>query len=189
MDALKTKLRKKAKKIIKNQPPENRLENGEKMADILLASPLWERAKSVFCFYSLPSEPDTKKIIDSALAQGKMLCLPKCREGGQMSLHIIKSLDELQKGAYGILEPQGNNIAGAQDIDLAILPCLAAAEDGSRLGKGGGYYDRFLENYNGVTVVMCQDELIFENGEIPMDRHDIYAQYILTQTKLIKAKK
>ncbi len=189
MNALKTELRKKAKEILKAQSPDIRLVNGDKMADILLKSPIWNKAKSVFCFYSLPSEPSTLKIINEAIKQGKKLSLPKCEECGQMSLHIINSLTDLREGAYGILEPQGTNTLTPEEIDLALLPCLAASLDGSRLGKGGGYYDRFLQSFTGTTVVLCQDELILENGSIPMEKHDIYAQYILTQTKLIKAKK
>lgn len=189
MDALKKELRKKAKEILNAQSPDMRLINGDKMADNLLKSPIWNKAESVFCFYSLPTEPSTLKIINEAIKQGKKLSLPKCEENGQMSLHIIDSLGKLKEGAYGILEPQGTNTLTPEEIDLALLPCLAASFDGSRLGKGGGYYDRFLQSFKGTTVVLCQDELILENGSIPMEKHDIYAQYILTQTKLIKAKK
>ena len=80
MDALKKELRKKTRELIKAQDYENRLKNGDKMADVLLNSSLWNEAESVFCFYSLPSEPSTLKIIDAALLQGKKLCLPKCEE-------------------------------------------------------------------------------------------------------------
>ena len=189
MDALKKELRKKIRELIKAQDYENRLKNGDKMADVLLNSSLWNEAESVFCFYSLPSEPSTLKIIDAALLQGKKLCLPKCEENGIMSLHIINSLEDLRPGAYGIMEPAGDNTVSPKDIDLALLPCLAASTDGSRLGKGGGYYDRFLQSFKGISVVLCQDDLVQENGSVPMDTHDVYAQYILTQTKLIKAKK
>ena len=189
MYALKKELRKKAKEILKAQSPEIRLVNGDKMADILLKSTIWNKAESVFCFYSLPTEPSTLKILNEAIKQGKKLSLPRCEESGQMSLHLINSLTELREGAYGILEPQGNNTINAEEIDLALLPCLAASLDGSRLGKGGGFYDRFLQSFEGTTVVLCQDELILENGSIPMENHDIYAQYILTQTKLLTAKK
>lgn len=189
MDAFKKELRKKAKEILKAQSPDMRLINGDKMADNLLKSPIWNKAESIFCFYSLPTEPSTLKILNEAIKQGKKLSLPRCEDNGQMSLHIINSLTELREGTYGILEPQGNNTINAEEIDLALLPCLAASLDGSRLGKGGGFYDRFLQSFEGTTVVLCQDELILENGSIPMENHDIYAQYILTQTKLIKAKK
>lgn len=189
MNALKTELRKKAKDIIRAQSPDKRLMIGNKMADILLKSPIWNKAESIFCFYSLPTEPSTLKILNEAIKQGKKLSLPRCEESGQMSLHLIYSLTELREGAYGILEPQGNNTVNAEEIDLALLPCLAASLDGSRLGKGGGYYDRFLQSFKGTSIVLCQNELILENGSIPMEKHDIYAQYILTQTKLTKAKK
>ncbi len=189
MNVLKTELRKKAKDIIRAQSPDKRLMIGNKMADILTSSPLWQKAKRVFCFYSLASEPSTLKILNTALAQGKTLCLPRCEENGKMSLHIIYSLSQLKKGAYGIPEPQGSNTITPEKIDLALLPCLAASLDGSRLGKGGGYYDRFLQSFKGTSIVLCQNELILENGSIPMEKHDIYAQYILTQTKLTKAKK
>ena len=189
MNDLKKELRAKARQFIAAQSAQKRVEYGGKMADILFISPIWERAKSVFCFYSLPTECDTGKILSTALSQSKILCLPKCEENGVMHAYRVSNLNDMRTGAYNIPEPAGEEIVPLSDIDLCILPCYAASPDGSRLGKGGGYYDRFLSEFKGTTVVMCQDELVLQNGTIPMDNHDVYAGYILTQTKLTEAKK
>ena len=68
------------------------------------------------------------------------------------------------------------------EVDFAVLPCVACNHLGQRLGRGGGYYDRFLSGYRGGTVLLCREKLIRE--EIPLEPHDYPIPWVLTETGL-----
>lgn len=111
----------------------------------LLASPLWKDAEVVALFVSLPEEISTQNLLESALREGKKLYLPRINslEKGLMDFCSCSSLRELERGKFGLLEPQGQANAIFQP-DLLIVPGLAFDRSGARLGYGGGYYDRYL---------------------------------------------
>ena len=149
----------------------------------LLAMPEYQAASAVFCFVGTDHEIDTRPILAHALAAGKRLSVPRCSAPGIVELRQLRSLEELSPGAYGIPEPpESAPVMNPDDVDLAILPCLTCSHLGQRLGQGGGYYDRFLSNYRGGTVLLCREKLIRE--EIPLEPHDYPIPWVLTETGL-----
>ena len=79
----------------------------------------------------------------------------------------------LQPGAYGIPEPPADRPAadpGGYAATLALIPCLAAGTDGVRLGRGGGYYDRFLAQYKGERLLLCPAAALL--ADLPADDWD-----------------
>ena len=149
----------------------------------LLAMPEYQAASAVFCFVGTDHEIDTRPILAHALAAGKRLSVPRCTGPGIMELRQLRSLEELSPGAHGIPEPpESAPVMNPDDVDLAILPCLTCSHLGQRLGQGGGYYDRFLSNYRGGTVLLCREKLIRE--EIPLEPHDYPIPWVLTETGL-----
>jgi 5-formyltetrahydrofolate cyclo-ligase len=111
----------------------------------LQALSVYRQAQTVFCYVSVGTEIDTRRLIEDMLAEGKTVCVPRCLDDGIMSACVLTSLDELAKGAYGIPEPAScSAVISPCDIDLIIMPCVACSLSGHRLGYGGGYYDRYL---------------------------------------------
>lgn len=119
---------------------------GAAMTQQLFALPAWRQAGTVFCFVSMRDEPDTTAILQQALVSGKRLCVPRCLPGndGRMELVEITSLNDLQPGRYGILEPcGGRTIAALEPGALALFPallwtsrgCALAAEPGIMTGS------------------------------------------------------
>lgn len=149
----------------------------------LLAMPEFQEAETVFCFASTAQEIDTFPILKGILESGKRLCVPLCVSKGIMEYRLVTDLAQLTAGSYGIPEPPANAPAVPVDeIDFAILPCTTCSHSGQRLGRGGGYYDRFLSHYRGGTVLLCREKLIRE--EIPVEPHDYPVPWVLTERGL-----
>jgi 5-formyltetrahydrofolate cyclo-ligase len=165
------------------------LKYGREMAALLFETDMWKQAKSIFCFVSMPNEPDTSFILQEALIHGKTLCVPRIIGHGIMETVVLRSADELVKGKMGIYEPDKTlkELLDFSEIELAVIPCLSVAENGSRLGRGGGYYDRFLEKFRGTSIAICAEKLILPASEIPIEEHDKKADFILTENMLKKS--
>lgn len=173
-------LRQKIRAEMKNTPDEYFHSAGQEICRRLLASDRYQRARTIFCFVSHGKEPDMYPLLQQALADGKALCVPLCKAAGQMDARQIHSLDQLAPGAYGIPEPPADSrIILPSEIDLALIPCLAATKDGKRLGKGGGYYDRFLTVYDSEAVLICPARFLQE--DIPVEEHDICLGSVVTE--------
>ena len=158
-------------------------ESSRAIAAHLLAMPEYQEAGTVFCFVGTDREIDTRPILEDVLAAGKRLCVPQCVGKGIMELRQVTDLRQLIPGAYGILEPSADApLVSLDEVDFAILPCLTCNHLGQRLGRGGGYSDRFLSDYRGGTVLLCREKLIRE--EIPLEPHDYPVPWVLTERGL-----
>lgn len=156
----------------------------------LLQLPYFLTAESIFTYVSMEREPCTKEIIDTAFAMGKKVYVPRCLPGKEKIMEAVEifSWDDLQPGTLGILEPR-KEIEGAkvQVFSLMIIPCVSADKRGGRLGHGAGYYDRFLEKNAGSKLCLCYASLLSE--KIPMEKQDIFMDYVLTEEELIPCRR
>lgn len=177
--AEKSRLRRELLAARKALPEEYRRKAGASIAAQLLASLSYASARTVFVYVSMPGEPDTSRLIRQALAEGKRVYVPKCT-GGEMLAVRIESPADLLPGTMGIPEPQDTeDTKTAGELDLIIVPCVAAAEDGRRLGHGGGYYDRFLAGGSDNAVCLCFRRMLCE--AIPSEKTDVRIPRILTE--------
>ena len=176
-------LRATLRRMAEGLPERYRKEADSAIAAHLLAMPAYQEAETVFCFVGTGWEIDTRPILSAALADGKRLCVPLCTGPGLMELRQITALEQLTPGAYGLPEPPADAPAVAVDaVDLAVLPCMGCNHLGHRLGRGGGYYDRFLAAYRSAAVLVCRERLIRE--EIPLEPHDLPIPWVLTERGL-----
>ena len=155
---------------------------GRGMAAVLFPLPCWAAAGTVLAFAAMPDEPDTAAILCQALADGKHLLLPRVLSKTAMDWVEIPDLALLRPGAFGILEPPADLPAADPAVfarPLALIPCLAAGHDGVRLGRGGGYYDRFLSAFRGVTVGICYTACT--QWRLPHGRYDRQIQLLITE--------
>lgn len=184
LNAQKQAARRAARQQLAQISPQEFSAIGAAMWQTLQAQPVWQSAESVFCFVGALHEPDTMPILQGALSAGKQLLVPRIAGPGQMQLVPLQSLEQLQPGAFGILEPGQAlpAVPAGSGVQLAILPCLAAARSGARLGHGGGYYDRFLENYSGQRLILCPEALLAQS--LPTGPLDEPAQAVLTEKAL-----
>ena len=179
----KQQLRRTIRALERQLSPRYKAESSRAIAAHLLAMPEYQAAGTVFCFVGTEREVDTRPILEDALAAGKRLCVPLCTGPGIMEPRQITGLDCLVSGAYGIPEPPaGAPQMDMDEIDFAILPCVTCDRWGHRLGRGGGYYDRFLAGYRGGTVLLCRERLLRE--EIPLEPWDMPIPWVLTERGL-----
>ena len=133
--------------------------------------PLLHDAKVVLAYYSLPDEVDTHVLIDELVAEGKTVLLPKVLDDTTMELRRYTGLQDLCEGAYHIMEPVGMTFTDLSQIDVALIPGVAFDAQGHRLGRGKGYYDRFLSLISTKTLGLCFD---FQKvAEVPVEAQDV----------------
>ena len=179
----KQQLRKTMRALLKTISPRYLERAGHAIAGHLLSMPEYQAAGTVFCFVGRYPELDTRLILEAALAAGKRLCVPLCVDRGIMELRQITDLAQLSAGQYGLSEPPADAPAvSPDDVDLAVIPCLTCDHGGRRLGKGGGYYDRFLSVYRAAAVLICRERLIRE--ELPVEPHDMPVPWVVTERGL-----
>ena len=154
----------------------------------LINSQIYLKAKSIFIYLSFGSEINTKKIVSKALKDKKEIYIPKIyKEDKVMKAVRLKSFNDLKENSIGILEPiDDNDYIDKKEIDLILVPGVVFDLNGNRIGYGGGYYDRYLQDIKEISnkVVLAYDLQIVES--IKPEIHDISFDYIITNTKLEK---
>ena len=129
----------------------------------------FQTAQTICLYNSLPDEVDTHALIDE-LKLHKRVLLPSIQDG-EIVLHEYTSSDSLAEGNYGIQESQGSVFTDYESIDLVVVPGMAFDTQGNRLGRGKGYYDKFLPKVNAYKIGLCFAFQHFEH--IAHDIHDV----------------
>jgi len=149
----------------------------------IISHSAFTQANEILGFFPINTEPDIKPVLQHALEQGKAVYLPCCEPATRtMIFRQIHSLDDLILGAHDIPEPLSQHLAFCiQHSALCLVPGLAFDENGYRLGYGGGYYDRFLANFQGNTLGICYAMMI---QPIPTNPHDLPVDVVITEGEL-----
>lgn len=132
-------------------------------------------AKTVCLYYSLPDEVYTHDLVDEFVNAGKVVLLPCVISEDEMELRRYTGRQDLEESAYHILEPSGDLFRQYDDIDVVIVPGMGFDREGNRLGRGKGYYDRFLSLIpDAYKIGICfdfqlRDKIPVETTDIPMD--------------------
>lgn len=142
----------------------------------------YQQAKTIFCYVNMEHEVSTRIILEHALEEGKRVGVPLCYGKGIMDVREIKSLEDLEPGLWGILEPKKDlPVINQDEIDFGVIPCVSASLDGKRLGHGAGYYDRYLEGTAFEKVLVCFGKLILDN--IPVDEYDVMMDQVICERR------
>lgn len=156
-----------------------RLERGGLIAEALMRLSEFERARTVMLYASIGSEVPTGELVAKCAALGKRIVLPAARPGGRLVPALVHDVGQLVPGSFGIPEPVVERTGSIEpaEIDLVIVPGVAFCRRGYRLGYGGGYYDRFLEQLPQdiprialAFSVQIQECLEHEPHDIPVDK-------------------
>jgi len=148
--------------------------------DKVFESDEYKNAKAVYIYFEHEKEISTHAIMRKAWEDGKKVAVPLCF-GKEMQFVYIKSLDAVMPGFKGIYEPFEGDIANDDDV-LLIMPGMAFDDNFNRIGYGGGYYDRYIDDHKDVNftlMALCYDFQLIEE-EISVHKHDVPVDIIVT---------
>ena len=175
--------------LIKNLISQNQDTLAEKSVSIcnkIISSPQFQNSKEIFAYMALPDEVDLTPVILDALEKGKNVALPKIISQSENTIKFFyldktkKLTEQTATGTYNILEPDESLPATPDPTKktLILVPGRAFTKEGDRLGRGKGYYDRYLGDRllrcarNDVVVAgVCFDFQIKKS--LPVDDRDI----------------
>ncbi|WP_078552829.1 5-formyltetrahydrofolate cyclo-ligase [Bacillus alkalicellulosilyticus] len=145
----------------------------------------WRKAQTVAITISRGTEIHTYPIIMEAWKQGKTIAVPKTYpKTKKMEFLLIDSFKQLKPTYFSLLEPVERCPLITKDkLDLVVVPGLAFERSGYRLGFGGGYYDRYLQDYNGDTISMAFEEQLV--ATVFPEQYDIPVSTIVTEKQII----
>lgn len=155
----------------------------------LMSLGLLQKARSLAAFLAIEHEPDLNPFLQYCLEQNKKLLLP--RFNTQVKAYELAPVNNLQQdletGHYGIYEPA----ASLEKVEISeffpqawLIPGLAFCLDGTRLGRGAGYYDRLLAKVKAPMVGVCHEYQILP--EMPSCRHDVKMHCLLTEARIVE---
>lgn len=189
--AEKKALRKQMKQRRNALTVKERNEAGRQAAKEFLQLSEVKNCQTVFIYLSYGSELPTLELITELLKINKEVAVPKVQGAGEMDFYRIYSLEECIPGAFGILEPREGKIlypapkGSGQTADVLVLPGLAFTLSGDRLGYGGGYYDRYLQQYpNTFTAAFAYECSIV--SKLPAQSHDKKADVLILPGQAIR---
>ncbi|MDE6454250.1 MAG: 5-formyltetrahydrofolate cyclo-ligase [Muribaculaceae bacterium] len=151
----------------------------EKMTAFILAD-------RVLLYNSLPDELSTRAFLDKWHGRKRMY-LPRVNGIDLDILPYERTRTHL--GAFHIEEPDGEDVTDVADIDLIVVPAVAYDTDGSRVGRGKGYYDRLLVSSRAVKVGVAYDFQLLDSGSFDTEAHDVAMDYIITPGRFIRLRR
>jgi len=142
--------------------------------------PKVKAAHTLLLYHSLPDEVNTHEWLDELVAAGKQVLLPVVIDGENMILREYTGKHDLAEGSFHILEPIGKLFPESryQEIEVAIIPGMSFDKEGHRLGRGKGYYDRFLSK----SATLYKIGVCFgfqKESTIPSESHDIVMDEVI----------
>lgn len=187
---MKNQLRKHYKKIRQKYPTYEKHYESYLLQKSIIESSLWQKSQVVALYHPFNEEVDTSLLLKTALKTKKGILFPQILESNHMNMIEYDLKSKLVYNKFGILETEAHSKAfPKKDIDLMIVPALAIDALGYRLGYGGGYYDRYLENQDHIIKIGLIYSLSFSSLLLPTNNKDIPVDYYTTLNGLVKIKK
>ncbi|NIA06942.1 MAG: 5-formyltetrahydrofolate cyclo-ligase [Actinobacteria bacterium] len=168
-----------------------RQELSERACKLLLDLPEYGRAKILMAYIPLPDELNIEPVLRSAWQDSKIVAMPKIVwEKHELKPIVTHNLDsDLIAGRHGLREPAGRQEIKLEQIDLLIVPAVGFDRRGHRMGRGGGFYDRFLArpSLRAKTVGITFAQQVLK--ELPVLSHDQRVQMVVTDAGVHRCKK
>ena len=185
--------------------------DSKKACSLLSDSEIYKKANVILAYMPMPEEVDIMPVIKNALILGKYVAVPRIINGtNDMDFYLLKNAksgreigkdfeNQFDRGIFGIREPKEclkklslSDIRKASyDTGcLVLVPALAFERSGARLGRGKGFYDKFLSALKGSPVISCGVCFNFQIlDSVPTETNDFAVDYILSEMSLQNTKR
>ena len=157
--------------------PEYRAASALRLMQAVERHPAFAAANTVMLYHALPDEPDTHGLLEKYTAS-KTIVLP-CVAGDDIVPRVYRGEQDLRIGAYGIAEPIGPVFEDLPAISFILVPGVAFDAAGHRLGRGKGYYDRFLSALPARPYLLGTCFAWQEIPHVPAEPHDALMDAVL----------
>lgn len=183
----KTEARRIIKRLIEGMTLAERAARSEAIRVRLLALPELVAARSVMGYLPMPDELDTRPVLADLIAEGKRVYVPRTFVKERRMFPVrLASMAALREGEYGIMEPDTNETCDPSELDFVLLPGRAFDRRGNRLGRGAGFYDRFL-SAPGFRAVRCAAAFACQVlPRVPHNEHDVPVELLVTEEELLR---
>ena len=154
----------------------------------LMDMPEFEKSEIVMIYLPIPEEVDVSPVALRGWQEQKIICAPKISWDRRHMLPI--EIHSLQSGLVstvkGLREPADGEPIGMESLDLVLVPAMVFDRHGNRLGRGAGFYDRFLadKEFGGISVGIAFGEQIVD--EVPVHSHDIPVDILVTDEEIMR---
>lgn len=182
---LKQEIRDELNYIRSNMSPKEVALNSTKICDKILGSDFYKYANIIMGYLAFGNEVSIDKVLQQAILDGKIVCVPEILNKQEMQSTVLKSFDHIMIGRYGIrsvMTPA--EVIVPRDLDLILVPGLGFSEFGERIGMGAGYYDRFLikaEKADFIGICHSKQKRAF----IPVEANDVMMKKLITEKELV----
>lgn len=148
----------------------------------------YKKSKNIMFYISFGSEVITHDMIKNTIKDGKRVYVPITDiKKKKLVISELENFDkELEISTYNILEPKKKylRIADKKILDMVIVPGVAFDLKGHRIGYGGGYYDRFLNDFKKIKIGLSFESQIVKN--VPAEETDIMVDMVITEKRTVK---
>ena len=184
VDNVKKQFRTDVLKIRNSLTPGEILDNSERICKCICADSKYVKCRDILLYSSFGSEVKTSYLFERALADKKNVYFPKVT-GTNMDFYKVTSINELNAGFKGILEPFTSNSAfNSGKNAIVIVPGTVFGKDGYRIGYGKGYYDRFLARFPDIYKIgICHSIQLVPN--VPYDEFDVRMDEIICESYIL----
>jgi len=183
----KFQLRKHCRAVRKALGDEKRAQASLSICERIEEWQIFQQSQTILTYMPVKFEADLTSLLERH--PHKRWILPRIlpEEDNRMVFHAF-DVQRLVLHPFGMVEPASDSpVIAPEEIELTLVPGLAFDRLGFRLGYGGGYFDRFLKNFNGVSAGIVFHDLLFE--KIPHSVHDIPMHWIITENDLFATSK
>jgi len=187
---MKDRIRKELIDLRKNLSKNDVLKKSNKIKNRLFKMKEFKLASTILFYVSYDNEVYTHEMIKDCITNKKNVVVPVTdKKNKLLILSKLESWDDLCLGAYNIFEPKKEKIKeiSIDKLDLIIAPGVGFDQQGHRIGHGKGYYDNLLKNSKAPTIGLAFEFQIIKN--IPIEKHDIPMDEIVTEKRIIVCKK
>ncbi len=156
------------------------------VCEAILTSQIYQQANTILAYLAFGNELNIDSVLSQALADGKRVAVPNIISKTEFEAVLLQNMQDFAYDRYGIRSVPAPVVnVSPEQLDLILVPGVAFGRDGSRMGMGAGYYDRYMAQAPQAIRMGLAYEALLQNN-LPCDEYDMKVQYLISESGLRK---